>query len=72
MGVKHTVLPDGQLPIVAFPVSAQPCGPQDNGTDMDAALFTKNDEGRTSTASFSSYEKKLVSWEFSFRSCSLR
>ena len=46
MGVKHTVLPDGQLPTVAFTVLEQLCGPKANETEMDAALFTKNGEGR--------------------------
>ena len=46
MGVKHTVLPDGQPPTVAFTVLAQLCGPKANETEMGAALFTKNGEGR--------------------------
>ena len=46
MGVKHTVLPDGQPLTVAFTVLAQLCGPKANETEMDAALFTKNGEGR--------------------------
>ena len=45
MGVKRTVLTDGQSPTVAFTVLAQLCGPKANETEMDAALFTKNDEG---------------------------
>ena len=44
MGVKHTMLPDGQPPTVAFIVFAQLCGPTDNETEMGAALFTKNGE----------------------------
>ena len=46
MGVKHTVLPDGQPPTVAFTVFAQLCGPKANETEMGAALLTKNGEGR--------------------------
>ena len=46
MGVKHTVLPDGQRPTVAFTVLAQLCGPKANETEMEVALFTKNVEGR--------------------------
>ena len=34
MGVKHTVLPDGQPPTVAFNVLAQLCGPKANETEM--------------------------------------
>ena len=45
MGVKHTVLPGGQPPIVAFTVLAQLCGRKANETEMDAALFTKNSKG---------------------------
>ena len=46
MGVKHTVLPDGQPPNVAFTVLEELCGPKANETEMGAALFTKNDEGK--------------------------
>ena len=46
MGVKYTVLPDGQPPTVALNVLAQLCGPKANETEMGAALFTKNGEGR--------------------------
>ena len=47
MGVKHTVLPDGLSPTVAFTVLAQLCGPTANETEMGATpLFTKNGEGR--------------------------
>ena len=46
MGVKHTVLLDGQLPTIAFTVLTQLCGPKANKTEMGAALFTKNGEGR--------------------------
>ena len=44
MGVKHSVLRDGQPPTVAFTVLAQLCGPKANETEMDAALFGKNGE----------------------------
>ena len=46
MGVKHTVLPDGQPSTVAFTVLAQLCGPKANETEMGAVLFTKSDERR--------------------------
>ena len=46
MGVKHTVLPDGQPPTVAFAVLAQLCGPRANKTEMNATLFINNGEGR--------------------------
>ena len=47
MGMKHTVLPDGQPPIVTFTVLAQLCGPKANETEMGGPLFTKNGEGRS-------------------------
>ena len=46
MGVKHSVLPDGQPPAVAFTVLAQLCGPKADETEMGATLFTNDDEGR--------------------------
>ena len=46
MGVKHTVLPDGQPSAVAFTVLAQLCGPKASETEMGAAFFTKSGEGR--------------------------
>ena len=46
MGVKHTVLPDGQPPTVAYNVLAKLCGPKANESEMGAALFTNNGEGR--------------------------
>ena len=46
MGVKHTVLPDGQPSTVAFTVLAQLCGPQANDAEAGVAIFTKNSEGR--------------------------
>ena len=46
MRVKHTVLPDGQPPTVAFTVLAQLCGTKANETEMDATLFPKNGEGK--------------------------
>ena len=49
MGAKNTVLAAGQPPTVAFTVLAQLCGPQANETEMGAALFTKNEDGRTLT-----------------------
>ena len=36
MAVKHTVLPDGQLPTVVFTVLAQLCGPKANEMEMGA------------------------------------
>ena len=47
MGVKRTVLLDCQPPTVAFTVLAQLCGPKANETEIDAALFAKNGEGRS-------------------------
>ena len=47
MGVKHAVLPDGQSPTVAFTVRAQLCDPMGNETEMGAALFTKDGDGRS-------------------------
>ena len=38
MGVKHTVLPDGQSPTVAFTVLVQLCGPKAHETEMGAIL----------------------------------
>ena len=38
MGLKHTVLPDGQPPTVAFTVVAQICGPKARETEMGAIL----------------------------------
>ena len=49
MVAKHAVLPGGQPSTVAFSVLAQLCGLTANETEMGAALFTKNGEGRTST-----------------------
>ena len=46
MGVKQTVLPNGQPPTVVFTVFSQHCAPKANETEMGAALFTKNNEGR--------------------------
>ena len=46
MGVKHLMLPNVQPPTVAFAVLAQLCGPKANGTEMGAALFTKNGDRR--------------------------
>ena len=53
MGVKHTVLPDGQPPTVAFTVLAHLCGPKANETEMGAVLFTKG-EGRNFDFDFNS------------------
>ena len=47
MGVEDTVLPDGQPSTVAFTVLAQLWDPKAKETEVDAALFTKNGEGRT-------------------------
>ena len=44
MGVKQTLLPDGQPLTVLFTVLALLCGP--NANEMEATLFTKNGEGR--------------------------
>ena len=52
MGVKHTVLPDGQPPTVAFTEPAQLRGPKASETDLCAVLFTKNCEGRNSDLDF--------------------
>ena len=46
MGVKHTVLPNGQPPTVAFPVLIWLCGPKANETEMGAILYTEIDRGR--------------------------
>ena len=46
MGVKVTVLPDGQPPTVAFTVLAQLFHPKANEMEMGATLFTKNGEER--------------------------
>ena len=52
MGVKQTVLPDGQPPTVALTVLAQMCGQQANGTEMVAALLTKNGDRMIFTFDF--------------------
>ena len=50
MRVKLPVLPDGQLPTVAFSVLAQLYGQESDETEMGATLFTSKDgEGRTLT-----------------------
>ena len=54
MGVKLTVLSEGQPPTVAFTVLARLCGPKASETEMGTALFTKNVEGRTLSCSFES------------------
>ena len=46
MGVKHTVLPDGQRLTVAFIVLAQLCGPKSNEAEIGTTLSTQNGEGR--------------------------
>ena len=46
MGVKHKVLPDGQLSTVVFTVLAKLRGPKAHEMEMGAAPFTKNGEGR--------------------------
>ena len=38
MGVKHTVLQDGQPSTVAFTVLAELCGPKANGMEMEGIL----------------------------------
>ena len=47
MAVKHTVLPDGQPPTVAFTVHAQQCGPMANASEMGAALFSQKTRALT-------------------------
>ena len=59
MGVKHTVLPDGQLPTVAFTVLVQLRGPKANETEMSIALSTKFGEGRNFGV-FSSRARELT------------
>ena len=49
MGVNHTVLPGDQPQTVAFTLLAQLCGQKAKESEMGAALFTKNGEGRTLT-----------------------
>ena len=61
MGVKDTVLADGQPPTVAFTVAAQLCGPKANETEMGAAPFTKNGEGRNFDMTCCS-EKQQNNW----------
>ena len=46
MAAKHKVVPDGQFPTVAFTVLAYLYGPKANETEIDATVFTENDEGR--------------------------
>ena len=46
MVMKHTLLQESQPPTIAFTVLAQLCGPKADETEMGAALFTKNGEGR--------------------------
>ena len=41
------MLPNDQPQTVAFTVFALLCSPKANEAEMDAALFTKNGEGRT-------------------------
>ena len=41
MGLKNTVLPDGQPPTVAVTVLVQLCGLKANETELAAVLFTK-------------------------------
>ena len=45
--MKHTVLLDGQPPTVTLNVLTQLSGLQTNETEMGAAFFSKNYEGRT-------------------------
>ena len=58
MGVKHTVQQDGQSTTVAFTVLAQLCGPKDNETEIGAALFTKNGEGRNFDFDFDMFQSQ--------------
>ena len=55
MAVKQTVLPGYQPPTVAFTVLAQLCGLKVNETEMGAALFTNNGEGRNFEFDFLTY-----------------
>ena len=64
MGVKHTVLPDGQPPTVAFTVLAQLCDHRANKMVVMAALSIKNGEGRTFTLEFDTTALKTA---FSFK-----
>ena len=61
--VKHTVLPDGQPPTVAFTVLAQLFGPKANGMEIGAALFTKNGDGRNFKF-FSSVQQGITVYNF--------
>ena len=51
MRLERTLLSDGQLPTVAFPMLAQLSGPYANRIETSAALFTKIGNGRTSNPS---------------------
>ena len=48
MGVKHTMLPDGQPPTVASTVLVQLCRTKVNETEKErgGTFFAKNSEGR--------------------------
>ena len=59
MGVKHTVLPDGQPPAVAFAVLAQLCDLKANEAELGAAISNKNGEGRTLTLTLKSKHDSL-------------
>ena len=55
MGAKHTLLPDGQPPTVAFTMLAQLCGPNANEMEMEAgeekrALYGKENGNETYSA----------------------
>ena len=53
--MKHTVLPDGQSPTVAFIVLAKFRGPKGNKTEIGAALFPKMARKETPTLTFDAY-----------------
>ena len=46
MGVKHTVLPDGQAPTVAFSMLAQLCGQQAKETEIGALMHQESKNGQ--------------------------
>ena len=67
MGMKHTVLSDGQPPIVAFNVLAQLCDSKANATEMGAALLATNSEGRNfDFFYFFSIHNSLIALVFSY------
>ena len=55
MGVKHTLLLNVQPQTVAFTVLAHLHSPKASETEMSAALFAKNGEGRNFGLDFDIY-----------------